>query len=91
MIFYHGTNKDGLEESLSQGFLLHKRSGNASPCVYLAVDEDEAKNYGDVVLEVEYDPEINKSMNNYVDGCWQLRVYEPIYNFKVLNLGLKCM
>jgi len=85
MIFYHGTNKFGLSETLKQGFLLHKRPMNASPCVYLAININEAKMYGDVVLEVEYDPRTNKSMNNYVDGCWQVRVYEPIYKFKVIN------
>lgn len=85
MIFYHGTNEYGLSKTIKQGFLLHKRQLNASPCVYLALEIEEAKMHGDIVLKVEYDPEINKSMNNYVDGCWQVRVYEPIYNFEIIN------
>lgn len=83
--FYHGTNQHGWEETLKQGYLLHKRATkdfpNMSPCTYLAVDLEEAKQYGDVVLEVEYDPTINPDKNNYQEGCWQVRVYEPIYKF----------
>lgn len=37
-----------------------------------------AKHYGDVLLSVKYDPMKNKKKNNYVEGCWQVRVYEPI-------------
>lgn len=89
MIFYHGTNKHGLDETLKQGFLLHKRATKAfpdiSPCTYLATDLEEAKMYGDVVMEVDYDPFINPNKNNYQKGCWQLRVYEPIYNYKVIT------
>lgn len=89
MIFYHGMNKFGWDETQRQGFLLHKRASeeypNMSPCVYLAVEREEAEKYGDVVLEVEYDPLVNKSMNNYVEGCWQVRVYEPIYKYSVIK------
>ena len=95
MKFYHGTNKHGLEESKRQGFLLHKRTvldknGKPSkifkpnPCTWLATDIEEAQQYGDVILEVEYDPTKNPKMNNYSKGCWQFRVYEPIYNYKIL-------
>lgn len=87
MKFYHGTNKYGLEETIKQGFLLHKRATKEfprmSPCTYLTNDIEEAKRYGDIILEVEYDPNINPSMNNY-NGSWQVRVYEPIYNWKQL-------
>lgn len=38
----------------------------------------EAKHYGEVLLEVEYDPTKNPRENNYIEGCWQFRVYEPI-------------
>ena len=56
-----------------------------SPCTYLAVEKKEAEQYGDVILEVEYDPTINPKMNNYQKDSWQLRVYEPIYinNIKI--------
>ena len=89
MKFYHGTSQYGLQETLRQGYLLHKRATksnpNMSPCTYLAVDIEEAKQYGDIILEVRYDPSVNPDMNNYQKGCWQLRVYEPIYNFKQLT------
>jgi len=96
MKFYHGTNKKGLEETEKQGYLLHKRvvlddDGIPSkifhpdPCTYLAVELEEAKQYGDIILEVEYDPLKNPKMNNYSKNCWQLRVYEPIYNYKLIK------
>lgn len=49
-----------------------------SRCTYLAVDKNEAKQYWDIVLEVEYDVDKHPMENNYCDGCWQVRVYEPI-------------
>lgn len=95
MKFYHGTNKHGLKETKKQGFLLHRRlvfdkNGQPSkifkpsPCTYLAIDRKEAKRYGNIVLEVEYDPIVHPNMNNYIEGCWQLRVYEPIYHYKTI-------
>lgn len=90
MKFYHGTNKNGLKETKKQGFLLHKRATkmfpNMSPCVYLAIDIEEAKQYGDIILEVEYNPYKNPEMNNYQKGAWQCRVYEPIYNYKIYEI-----
>lgn len=86
MKFYHGTNEYGFENTKKQGFLLHERKiegYNPEPCVYLATDPEEAKNYGDIVLEVEYDPYKNPKKNNYQEGCWQVRVYEPIYKYKI--------
>lgn len=57
-------------------------------CTYLAVNKEEAEHYGTVVLKVEYNPfnrrgTVKKDkrglpLNNYVEGCWQVRVYEPI-------------
>ncbi len=90
MKFYHGTNQYGLSQIKKDGFLLHNRATkenpNMSPCTYLAIEKEEAKKYGDVLLEVEYNPLINKELNNYKDDCWQLRVYEKIYisNIKFL-------
>ena len=89
MKFYHGTNQHGLNETIKQEYLLHKRATkknpNISPCTYLATDINEAKQYGDIILEVEYNPTINPEMNNYCKGCWQLRVYEPIRSFKQIK------
>lgn len=89
MIFYHGTNQYGLDKANKQGFLLHERATKEFPnmdaCTYLAVEKEEAKQYGDIILEVEYDPTINPDKNNYCKGCWQVRVYEPIYKFKLIT------
>jgi len=98
MIFYHGTTKESWETIQQEGFLYGRRyivdnNGKivqeVSRCTYLATDLEEAKHYGEVVLQVEYDPKSSKhrNYNNYVDDCWQLRVYEPIplSQIKLLN------
>ncbi len=86
LTFYHGTNEHGLETTKKQGYLLHERKSeimpNASPCTYLALDVEEAKQYGNIILKVKYNPFKNPQMNNYCKGCWQVRVYEPIYNYE---------
>ena len=87
MIFYHGTTEENWEAIQEDGVLWGPRvvfDSNGKPsvdfhparCTYLAADEAEAWEYGSVVLRVEYDPTIG--VNNYCDGCWQLRVYDPI-------------
>ena len=83
MRFYHGTNEVGWKETQKQGYLLHKRGKDMSPCTYLAVKKEDAEKYGDIILEVEYDPFENPKMNNYHKDAWQLRVYEPLYKFKL--------
>jgi RNA:NAD 2'-phosphotransferase (TPT1/KptA family) len=77
MIFYHGTSKENWEQIQKEGILFGKRNA-PSRCTYLAVDIDEARQYGDILLEVEYDPSIHPTENNYISDCWQIRVYEPI-------------
>lgn len=49
-----------------------------SRCTYLAIDKEEWQKYWDILLEIEYDPFKNTLENNYIEGCWQVRVYEPI-------------
>lgn len=92
MIFYHGTTKDNWEKIQEEGILFGRRyvlnndgtiNREVSRCTYLAIDLEEAKCYGEVVLEVEYNP-LNSKHNNYQEGCWQVRVYEaiPLENIK---------
>jgi hypothetical protein len=80
MKWYHGTNKKAWElikkERLLFGFDRFKHDSPRK--TYLAADMQEAKCYGDVLLEVEYNPLVHPEMNNYVPDCWQIRVYEPI-------------
>ena len=97
MIFYHGTSEENWKEIQGEGMLFGRRflvNNNGDilkefdRCTYLAYDLDEAKCYGDVVLEVEYNPfnrlgnikkdKNNLPLNNYIPDGWQLRVYEPI-------------
>ena len=87
MIFYHGTNKEKWDAIQKEGVLWGRRfivDNNGNPikevdrCTYLAVDKEVAEQFGDVVLKVEYSPFNNPKDNNYIEGCWQVRVYEPI-------------
>ena len=87
MIFYHGTSKENWEKIQQEGVLYGRRyitdeNGvrlkEVDRCTYLAVDLEEAKYYGDIILQVEYNPLKHKTKNNYAEGCWQVRVYEPI-------------
>ena len=78
MIWYHGTSKECWKKIQAEGVLFGVRGFGANRCTYLAADIQEAKCYGEIVLQVDYDPFRHKKKNNYVDGCWQMRVYEPI-------------
>lgn len=87
MTFYHGTSKENWDAIQKEGVLFGRRfivdnDGNiikeVDRCTYLAVDKTEAEQYGDVVLKVEYNPFKTPKHNNYIEGCWQVRVYEPI-------------
>lgn len=86
MIFYHGTSQENWKAIQEEGFLYGKRyitDNNGKiireigRCTYLATDLEEAKQYGEVILQVEYNPNVSE-YNNYIEGCWQVRVYEPI-------------
>lgn len=87
MKFYHGTSESNWKKIQEEGLLFGRRYitddnedivKEVPRCTYLATSIDEAKCYGDVVLEVEYNPHIDSTKNNYVPNCWQVRVYEPI-------------
>lgn len=87
MKWYHGTTEDNWKTIQKEGILFGRRfvvDNDGKPikeisrCTYLAADLDEAKKYGNVILQVEYNPLERPKNNNYVDGCWQMRVYEPI-------------
>lgn len=87
MTFYHGTSKENWNTIQKEGILYGRRyilnndgsiKKEVDRCTYLAVDKDEAEQYGEVVLKVEYNPFKTPKHNNYIEGCWQVRVYEPI-------------
>ena len=85
MKWYHGTSQLLWESIQAEGVLWGIRNA-PSRCTYLASSENEASQHGKLVLEVEYDPTTNPKDNNYIDGCWQVRVYEPIPIEKVVPL-----
>ena len=99
MIFYHGTSEELWKQIQEEGLLWGRRyitdsNGNiikeVSRCTYLAKEQSVAEDFGEVILEVEYNPlnrrgrnrrdKRNKPLNNYDPhpDVWQLRVYEPI-------------
>ena len=89
MKFYHWTTKENREKIKSEWVLRWVRNEprvkhKMSRCTYLAVDKKEAEQYGDIVLEVEYEPK--QWQDNYCEWCWQVRVYEkiPIENVREL-------
>ncbi|NEN87952.1 MAG: hypothetical protein F6K48_03120 [Okeania sp. SIO3H1] len=82
-IWYHGTSEELWDAIQKEQILFgerHTEDPELSPdrCTYLADTQEEAACYGDVVLQVGYDPTVHPKKNNYVENCWQMRVYEPI-------------
>lgn len=75
LVWYHGTTNDALKKIQQEGVLFGVRN-TPSRCTYLAAELSTAKQYGDVILQVNYNP--SGGDNNYCDDCWQMRVYEPI-------------
>ena len=97
MTFYHGTSKENWDAIQKEGVLWGRRyitgsDGNilkeVDRCTYLAVEKEEAQHYGEIVLEVQYDP-TNSKHNNYKEGCWQVRVYEPIPLSQIKELNAR--
>ena len=96
MKFYHGTSEESWTSIQNEGVLFGRRfeidsegrvTKELSRCTYLALSEEDARKFGSVVLEVEYNPfdldgsirtDSYGSLNNYSENSWQLRVYEPI-------------
>ena len=77
MTFYHSTTEENWGKIKAEGLLWGER-GTPSRCTYLAIEKEHTLAHGDVLLQVDYDPSVNAQRNNYIEGCWQLRVYEPI-------------
>lgn len=75
MRIFHGTTEENFEKILREKVIWSVRDA-PSRCTYFATSLEEARQYGDFVFEVEYEP---KSLtDNYCEGCWQLRIYDPI-------------
>lgn len=74
MKFYHATTQEGWESIQEEGVLWGVRE-HGSRVTYLSTSLEDARPWAAIILEVEYSP---GDRDNYVDGCWQCRVYEPI-------------
>lgn len=79
MKFYHGTSYEAWEKIQEEGILFGKNDDDQIRCTHLAFNTIFAENFGDVILEVEYDPTVNpyKNTYSYNDG-YMIRVEEPI-------------
>ena len=84
MTFYHGMTDNRYKEALLKGYV----GGSGNDRIYLATKKIEAMHYGNTVIRIKYDPLEHPDKNNYCEGCWQLRVYEPIFNFKKVSATL---
>jgi len=73
MKFYHRTTSEAWEAIQREGVLWGV--GMSYRHTYLSPEPFD-ESYGDVLLEVLYEPGSMK--DNYADGCWQFTVFEPI-------------
>lgn len=103
MIFYHGTTKENWKKIQEEGVLWGYRVHDGVPTLsyrytYLSPEIEVAEKYGDILLEVEYDPvgcdgTKGLGIDNYGfdpppgQTCWQFSVFIPIglKNVKVLG------
>ncbi len=85
MLMYHGTTAEKWAKIQEEGVLWGVRNA-PSRCTYLAALLVDAKGYGDIVLEVDFDPKTD-TPNNFHPDSWQCRVYVPI----PLNRVKTCM
>lgn len=94
MIFYHGTSKENWDKIQKEGVLwgynMYKDENGKEYMgyryTYLTPEIEIAKKYGNVLLEVEYEPVgvDGRGIDNYgfdpPEGttCWQFSVFIPI-------------
>ena len=84
MTWYHATTESGWKNIQAEGVLWGIRNA-PSRCTYLARSIVDAQKYGTILLEVEWDPA--DGVNNYTDGCWQMREYNPIPICNIREVG----
>jgi len=87
--FYHGTSVDRWEKIKKSGFLWGYRVHNGKKTLsyrytYLTPHLEVARKYGDIVLEVEYEPTGKYGIDNYGfnpppgEEVWQFSVFVKI-------------
>jgi hypothetical protein len=91
MKFYHGTNKVAWNAIRVEGWLWGPGRPNGYRHTYLTPEIEVAEQYGDVILEVEWEPQ-GKPLDNYGFNpppgmtCWQFAVFVPITLDKVKRI-----
>jgi hypothetical protein len=89
MIFYHGTNEEAWLKIIKEGVLWGVHSYRYT---YLTPEINIAKEYGSVLLEVDYIPTGIRGIDNYGFDpppgmiCWQFSVFIPISISKVKRI-----
>ncbi|KKM95019.1 hypothetical protein LCGC14_1192500 [marine sediment metagenome] len=90
MIFFHGTNKKNWLRIQQEGILwggdtwYHTGGKKGYRYTYLTPDVEIARKYGDIVLEVNYEPKGVGNGDNFGfnpppgQTCWQFSVFVPI-------------
>lgn len=83
MTWYHGTSQVFWQEIQAEGVLWgRKNQKGMSRCTWLATKPKYSERWGDIILEIEYDPvrrhDRKGPLNNYDPDSWQIIVYEPI-------------
>lgn len=80
MKFYHGTTKKVWNLIQEEG-LLYGRTKEKHRSTSLYTRKDLAAQWGDVILEVEYEPGQQDEFgpfDTWTKSCWQFRTYQPI-------------
>jgi hypothetical protein len=92
MIFYHGTSEENWEKIQKEGILWG--IGRSYRYTYLTPEIEVAKGFGNVILEVIYEPlGVGSGIDNFgFDpppgmSCWQFSVFIPIEISKVKRIA----
>lgn len=77
-IWYHGTTREAWEQIVKDGFLWGKPKNSNRRFTYLAREKEEANLYGEVTIQVNYNPEDDLENNNYTPECLDMKVSSQI-------------
>lgn len=83
-IWYHGTSTKAWKKIQKDGSLLGNHPDGKY--TYLSLEEEDAEAYGEVLLEVIYDPTKDFDENNYFPDCLELRVAAPIETLNIKRI-----
>jgi len=91
--FYHGTKEAAWIAIQKEGVLWGPGRPGGYRHTYLSPERDVAEKYGDVMLEVEWEPKgVGSGIDNYGfdpppgQTCWQFAVFVPIHLGRVRRI-----